>query len=392
MTVEELQNSGWIIMDAVVGSQAFGLATEKSDVDTRGVFVLPMEECISVNAIDQVADEKNNHVYWELGKFLGLLRESNPAALEFLNSPDRCILQGKEFFDMIPKDIWVTAKCGKTFLEYAKAQLSRAYGLNKKVFNPQPKEPPRVLDYCYVVDGNQAVPFRRWLAGRPASMDGYRQDQKSYALAAIDHVTDTYAMYYEPLIQDRCEISAAEHEWRWAYGVVSDDEKACDIQLSSIPKGISPVGILFFNKNAYSHDCSEHTKYWRWVADRNEERYSETVKHGQGYDAKNTMHCIRLLMTAKDIAERGVVTVDRTADREYLLSIKAGKFTYEEMIGKSEALVKEVEEAFRQSTVLKPVISTEELDGWLASILMRLPEKFNRLIQEKMEIDTDLIE
>jgi len=395
MTVEELQNSGWIIMDAVVGSQAFGLATEKSDVDTRGVFVLPMEERISVGAIDQVADEKNNHVYWELGKFLGLLRDSNPSALEFLNSPERCILRGREFFDMIPKDIWVTEKCGKTFLEYAKNQLSRAYGLNKKVFNPCPEEPPRVLDYCYVVDGNQAVPFRQWLKDRPDSpiiRDGYPHDQKSYAIAAIDHVTDTYALYYEPLIQDGIEMAAPEHEWRWAYGVVSDDEKANDIQLASIPKNALQVGILFFNKNAYSHDCSEHTKYWKWVADRNEERYSETVKHGQGYDAKNTMHCIRLLMTAKDIAEKGVVTVDRTADREYLLSIKAGTFTYDEMMGKSSALVKEVEEAFRNSTYLKPVISEAELDEWLASILMRLPSKFNRLIQERMEIDTDFIE
>ena len=44
-------------MDAVVGSQAFGLATETSDVDTRGVFVLPIEDRLSYNAIDQVADE-----------------------------------------------------------------------------------------------------------------------------------------------------------------------------------------------------------------------------------------------------------------------------------------------------------------------------------------------
>ena len=171
MTVEELKRTDWIIMDAVVGSQAFGLATETSDVDTRGVFVLPMEERVSYGAFDQVADEKNNHVYWELKKFLQLLREGNPSALEFLNSPKGCILQGEEFFDMIPKDVWITEKCCKSFLEYAKNQLSRAYGLNKKIFNPQPEEPPRVLDYCYVVDGNQAVPFRKWLDSRKLLRD-----------------------------------------------------------------------------------------------------------------------------------------------------------------------------------------------------------------------------
>lgn len=394
MTVDELKRTGWIIMDAVVGSQAFGLATETSDVDTRGVFVLPIEDRLSYNAIDQVADEKNNHVYWELKKFIQLLREGNPSALEFLNSPERCILQGKEYFDMIPKDVWITQKCCKSFLEYAKNQLSRAYGLNKKIFNPQPKEPPKVLDYCYVVDGNQAVPFREWLKGRKCSVvvDGYPNDQKSYALAAIDHVTDTYALYYEPLLLDQVEMAAPEHEWRWAYGVVVDEEKSNDIQLCSIPKGISPVATLFFNKNAYSHDCSEHTKYWHWVAERNDARYEETIKHGKGYDAKNTMHCIRLLMTAKDIAETGTVTVDRSADREFLLSIKQGKFSYEDMMARSDRLVAEVTESFQKSTVLKPVLTDEELDAMVAGILIRMPEQFNRLIQSNMPFDEEEIE
>ena len=389
MTVDELKRTGWIIMDAVVGSQAFGLATETSDVDTRGVFVLPIEDRLSYNAIDQVADEKNNHVYWELKKFLQLLRDGNPSALELLNSPKRCILQGEEFFEMIPKEPWITQACCKSFLEYAKSQLSRAYGLNKKIFNPQPEEPPKVLDYCYVVDGNMAVPFKKWVKMRPYEC---KDEPKYYAIAAIDHVTDTYALYWENVPLDRCEIAADEHEWRWAYGIVSDEDKANDIQLSSIPKGIPQVGILFFNKNAYSHDCSEHTKYWKWVKERNASRYEETIKHGQGYDAKNTMHCIRLLMTAKDIAERGTVTVDRTADREYLLSIKQGKFTYDEMMERSDALVAEVTEAFKNSTFLKPVISYEELDMLFTSLLLSLHDKYNRLIKSNMEFDEEEIE
>ena len=162
--------------------------------------------------------------------------------------------------------------------------------------------------------------------------------------------------------------------------------------MSSIPKGIPQVGTLFFNKNAYSHDCAEHTKYWKWVKDRNESRYEETIKHGQGYDAKNTMHCIRLLMTAKDIAERGTVTVDRTADREYLLSIKQGKFTYDEMMERSDSLVAEVTEAFKDSTFLKPVISYEELDMLFTSLLLSLHDKYNRLIKSNMEFDEEEIE
>lgn len=74
ISIEELRREhlDWIIMEAVVGSQSFGLATETSDVDCRGVFVLPMNLRLEYGAIDQIADERNNEVYWEVGKFIQL--------------------------------------------------------------------------------------------------------------------------------------------------------------------------------------------------------------------------------------------------------------------------------------------------------------------------------
>lgn len=41
MTIEELQQSGSIIFECISGSKAFGLATETSDTDIRGAFILP---------------------------------------------------------------------------------------------------------------------------------------------------------------------------------------------------------------------------------------------------------------------------------------------------------------------------------------------------------------
>lgn len=388
MTIDELKRSDWIIMDAIVGSTAFGLATETSDIDTRGVFVLPLEERIAYGAIDQVADEKNNHVYWELSKFLQLLREGNPSALEFLNSPKKCILRGEEFFNAIPKDIWITRRVLNAFLEFAKTQLSRAYGLNKKIRNPWPEEPPRVLDYCYVITWEHPpVPFRKFLETREQA---YERDQKWYALAKLDHVTDGYALYWQ---MPEYKADVPEHEYRWAYGVVSNEEKANDIQVAPhIPKGLLPVATLFFNKNDYSHACTEHTKYWNWVKVRNETRYAETIQHGKGYDAKNTMHCIRLLNTAKTIAETGVVKVDRSDEREFLLGIKAGKYSYDEMIGMSENLVKEVEAAFDKCAFLKEPCTNEQLTGMLVDILVRLPEKFHSLIKYNFDYEPDDIE
>lgn len=358
MTIDELKKTGWIIIECIVGSTSFGLNTEQSDVDVRGVYMLPMEERIKFNAEDQVADEMNNNVYWEVGKFIQLLNKANPSSLELLHSPDRCILKGKPWLEFFRKTDFLTMQCQDTFVKYAQSQMQRAYGLNKKVFDPQPEEAPKVLDYCYVLGVSSGCPsggakkLKEWLATQPY----YANDQKWYALAAIDHVDMLYSLYRQ--LNNNVKTSAEdrsqpEHLWRWAYGVVRDEQTSNDIQLQSIPKGISPVGFLFFNRNAYSRDCTKHTQYWDWVAKRNDVRYENTIKQGKGYDAKNMMHCIRLLMTAKDIAKRHELTVDRTADREYLFKIKNGEFTYDEIVRIGNELVDEVNRLFETSGLKK---------------------------------------
>lgn len=44
ITIEQLrtEHPDWILMESVVGSQSFGLATPTSDIDLKGVFVIPM--------------------------------------------------------------------------------------------------------------------------------------------------------------------------------------------------------------------------------------------------------------------------------------------------------------------------------------------------------------
>lgn len=372
MTLEELRNEhkDWILMEAIVGSQSFGLATLTSDIDCRGIFVLPMSERIKADPIKQIADEKNNEVYWELSFFLQLIGKSNPSALEFLFSPEHCIRIGKKYFDFIKSMPinFVNMQCKNSFLNYATGQLGRARGLNKKVTKPCPKEPPQVLDYCYILKDNQAIKIKDWLETRE------NKNQKWYALAAIDHMDMGYAVYEETDMNEHPEQD--EHLWRWAYGIVADEIKSNDIQLNSIPKNLTPVAFMMFNRNHYSKDCKEHTEYWKWVSIRNEERYKNTVEQGNGYDAKNAMHCIRLLMTAKDIAEKHILTVDRTPDREYLLSIKHGVFSYEEVMAKTNDLYNEAAKLFDESDL--PAIAYENItpDDVLVKILNLLPAVF----------------
>jgi len=77
-----------IVYECLVGSRAYGLATEASDADRRGIYVAPPELLWSLwGAPEQIEDPEEDRVYWELGKFLSLALKANPNVLETLWTP-----------------------------------------------------------------------------------------------------------------------------------------------------------------------------------------------------------------------------------------------------------------------------------------------------------------
>lgn len=71
----------------VVGSTAYGLATESSDVDRRGFYLPPADLQWSLAGVPEQLATENEEVYWELEKFIRLALKANPNALECLYSP-----------------------------------------------------------------------------------------------------------------------------------------------------------------------------------------------------------------------------------------------------------------------------------------------------------------
>ena len=77
-----------IIYRCVMGSQAYGLESEESDVDRRGIYLAPTELQWSLfGAPEQFEDNAAQAVYWELQKFLIMALRANPNILECLYSP-----------------------------------------------------------------------------------------------------------------------------------------------------------------------------------------------------------------------------------------------------------------------------------------------------------------
>ena len=403
-TEKRVHEKGILLIKVAAGSQSFGLATETSDVDIHGVYILKWSERIKHDAPSQIADEKNNEVYWDITKFLTELNSANPQALEMLYAPRHCVFVGQSILEILRKRFdFLTMRCDKSFCEYARGQVDRAKGLNKKVFDPQPKDRPRFVDFIYVLDGNLATPLMEWVKanyrGKPEEV------QRWFSIARIEHGDCIYAMYFQkkPLSISIREFARKclskvfkgvrqlpEHKWRWGYGVVRDIERSDDIQLNSIPKGLRPVAHIFVNRNDFARKCKKWHEYWDWVKARNEERYNTTLKHGQGYDAKNIMHCVRLLLTAYGIATEHTVPVYRadrdlcnkvcmdynkhpySNDRDFLLAIKNGVWTFDDIIDYIGELGKEVNKAFAASGLKEKAYTPEEIDKFSVELATKL--------------------
>lgn len=264
LTIDDVKNNGWLIFESVVGSRAYGLDTATSDTDIRGVFVLPKSLFYALDYVPQVSNESNDIVYYELKRYVELLSKNNPNIMELLNVPDNCVMQKHAVIDLVKQEIFLSKLCEQTFANYAYTQIQKAYGLEKKIVNPMDEVRKTVLDFCYVYLGGETILLQKYL-----NENDLKQEQMG--LTAISHLKDCYNLFYSTI---------------HSYAGVMKKEEANDVCLSSIPKGESPIAMLYFNKDAYSGYCKRYKEYWEWVAKRNDHRYKSTMAHGKNYDAK----------------------------------------------------------------------------------------------------------
>jgi len=134
-------------------------------------------------------------------------------------------------------------------------------------------------------------------------------------------------------------------------GIVNPDniDESNDVRLCSIPKYETPICTMTYNKDGYVVHCREYKEYKEWEAKRNPERYKSNL--GQNYDGKNMCHCMRLTRMGKELALGQGFNVERTYDREYLLSIKNHKLEYDEIMAQANKEKEEMEEAIKHCTL-----------------------------------------
>ncbi|GHD96933.1 nucleotidyltransferase domain-containing protein [Streptomyces naganishii] len=111
------------IYACVMGSRAFGLATEDSDTDRRGVFVAPTELFWRFGKPPTHVDGPGPERFgWELERFCELALRGNPNVLECLHSPlvEHADDTGRELLAL--REAFLSRQVYVTFTRYALGQ------------------------------------------------------------------------------------------------------------------------------------------------------------------------------------------------------------------------------------------------------------------------------
>lgn len=183
---------------------------------------------------------------------------------------------------------------------------------------------------------------RQWLLNPPKE----KPTRELFKLSATTKLTDSEMGAYEKLIAD---------------GETFSDN----------------VMWLINQEKKYASAKREWDHYNNWKATRNKARAELEAKYG--YDSKHAYHLVRLMRMAKEVLEGKGVIVKRP-DREELIHIRNGGWTYDELMGWFEKQESELDVLYEKSKLpFGP--NFEKIEELLLDIIRQ--QGFNDSILEK---------
>ena len=413
---EEIKKRNLLIYNYLRGSHCHGISTPLSDEDYCGVYLAPVEQILGLGLDyqDQISNETNDIVWYELQKFMNLLLKSNPTVLEALFVDDKYVEYEHPIMTEIKKhkEKFLTKKCFDSFFSYAKSQIKKARGLNKKI-NWEVPERKGILDFVYTYHKQGSSKIQNWLEYRNLK-------QKYCGLVNVPNMHDNYSVFYdwgnhflnenvtfddlkeaylEDDVYDTINIvkrfkngeknltllkklrkaqfknmvnfivetyglddyhgltGLASLEYWFNLqkpigykGMTNEAETSNELRLSSVEQWVLPICHISYNKDGYSSHCRVWKEYQDWIKHRNPVRYESNLK--KSYDAKNMCECFRLINCGIEIARGEGYKVDRSnIDADFLLDVKNHKYEYNELMEMLEKKNDEMEKAMAESTI-----------------------------------------
>lgn len=283
------------------GSHAYGLATPESDLDLRGIAIPPKEYFLGFwHCFEQAESTNPDLVIYDIRKFFHLAAACNPSIIELLwtEAEDHLLVTPLGRRLIEHRSLFLSRKAKHTFSGYAAAQLKRI------------------------------KTHRRWLIHPPT---------------------------HKPT---RAEFGLPETSMLSAdiLGAIEMVEQKAAQDLAAFPAYVMD---LYRRERAYRNALREWQQYEHWKAHRNPKRAALEAK--MGFDGKHAAHLVRLMRMCREILETGTVIVKRP-DRDELLAIRDGAWSYEQLVQWSEQEDHALEEVARHSP-LPPAPDSQKLDA-----------------------------
>lgn len=119
-----------LLYQAVVGSQAYGMATKDSDTDRMGVCLQPLSRVVGHQGFEQYVDDKNSAgqtTIYALDKWMKLVLKGNPTVTEILFSHPDMFEHIHPLWHRIrdKRHEWISKRTIKAHLGYLTAQRAR---------------------------------------------------------------------------------------------------------------------------------------------------------------------------------------------------------------------------------------------------------------------------
>lgn len=326
-----------LIYKVRTGSHAYGTNLATSDVDSAGIFIPPVEYFFGLQAFDLLSEQnEEDHSYYSLRKYANLAVANNPNVLELLFVDESDILLRTEVSDELRahRHAFLSQRCQKTFVGYAKAQLHRIRTHTKWL--SQEMQDMQTL-WPYIMNCQVTSDWVSWRFGSNMLKrveQEFAKDEK-FHVQVLGQPSDLmraakYHFYHTTAVPAGNQI----------LGVFKGSSIICpDPDDERFLKELAP-GKHLFQKHLYDEAKKKRDQYVTWMAERNPKRHETELKFG--YDTKHAMHLIRLLRAGYEILTEGDLLV-RRPDAAELLDIRAGKWTYEQIVGYADEMVAKID-------------------------------------------------
>jgi predicted nucleotidyltransferase len=335
------------------GSHAYGTNTETSDEDFKGVAIPTKEYFFGNQSVFEQAELKApdpDAVIYDIRKFFSLAGDCNPNIIEVLHTDpaDHFIVDPIGEVILEHKDTFLSKRIKHTFLGYSVSQLKRIQTHKKWIMNP-PTEPPTRASLGLP---EQTVIPKDQLA---AAQSEIKKEMDRFQFNFMENLDESTKIEIQTTMEQmlaELKITADQH-WESAARKI----------------GLSDNFIELMQKERqYASLKQQYDQYQNWKKTRNKTRSALEEKYG--YDTKHAYHLVRLIRMCREVLTTGKVIVKRP-DREELLAIRNGAWTYDQLIEFAKKEEVELNALYDSTNILPKKPDFKKLD----KLCMTLVEK-----------------